>query len=84
MSEPIKALFINAGTFPLEKIKVEMDPESIKTNILDGINKMGKRGYALLKFKDRYFVCEHKEQSGTSTEYKRREVTYHPFMMELN
>jgi hypothetical protein len=83
MSESIKALFINAGTFPLEKIKMEMNSESIKTNILEAINKMGNRGYALLKFKDRYFVCEHKEQSGVSTEYKRREVTYHTYMKEL-
>jgi hypothetical protein len=84
MNEPIKALFVSVGTIPLEKIKVELNSENVRRNILDGINKIGNRGYALIKFKDRYFVCEHKEQSGTSKEYEKREVTYHPFMTELN
>ena len=82
-TEPIKILFVNTGVNPISFEKSEVDAANVKEYILNGINKLGKQSHALIKFKDRLFVCDHKARKGPSADYYRAEVKYHPFASEL-
>jgi hypothetical protein len=82
----ISLLLVNTGVWPINTQKVELnsnESDKVKSTILDGINSLGNRAHALIKYQNRYFVCEHKDQYGKSTDYSRREVKYHPYMKEF-
>ena len=82
----ISLLFINPekpDTHLKPIIFSSSESDKIKQSILEGINSLGNRAYALIKYNNKYFVCEHKDQYGKSTDYSRRDIKYHPYMKEL-
>ena len=85
-NENTHILLINTGTTPISFEKMvfsNKDKDGIQNAILSGINRLGKQSHALIKFKNRLFVCDHKARKGPSTDYYKHEVKYHTFASEL-
>ena len=86
MSEIVKILGVDTGKEPIRLEKQEVSDENpafIKKTILEMLNRMGKNGHCLCKFRNKFFVCDHTAKRGPSSIYHRVEVHYHPFMEEL-
>ena len=82
----IKILVVNTGSTPISTEKYEFastEGEKAREKILEAINRLGKNSHALLKFRNRYWVADHKARKGPSTDYYKHEVKYHPYMKEL-
>ncbi len=85
-ADKVHVLLINTGANPIttEKHVLEAsDPSTVQNTILSGINRLGKLAHALIRYKTRYWVCDHTARKGASKEYYKHEVRYHPYMKEL-
>lgn len=75
----IKMLAINVdgNGLPVTEV-VEATRETVKTTILDLLNKHGKNSHVLIKWNNILFTCSHTAKRGPSKEYFRTTLQYHP------
>ncbi len=81
MSENVKILIIKSGTEPIQTERYDIpdiDPERIKTTILEAINRLGKTAQAWMFYKNKAYTCDHTADRGPSKFYYRAEVSYVP------
>jgi len=86
-TDTVKILIYDNGRNPIHKEKYELlasQSNEIKELILKSLNRLGKGGHALIKYRNDYFVADHTAQGKLESEsYYRTKVKYHPFMSEL-
>lgn len=81
MDSTVKLLYVNTGSEDLILEKAELpanDKQTIKTTILDALNRMGKQSHVLIKYEGKLWVAKHTADRGPSSEYFRVPIRYHP------